>query len=296
MPTLLLPVDEERARQELHFVVEGLENQRTGQESCIHENAFAKWGVIRHGLGLFKSQDLAGKIRGQNLTFEDHSGIGDAYRGLIYQEGGLMKRIRRKSHAPRSSNSAPVLDYCEEDNIHYHGDCERHNDMAQQAVRFHSASHLKRRRRMSRPAQLCVDVTAEPDLTRIMRIVVSLAVLLLVMSCAGCLFGRKHAKQPAPAATRISHPATNAPATADTFTVTPEEGLHGRISSVNSGLRFVVLTFPIGQMPPLDEHLNVYRNGFKVAELKITGPQRDDNTVADIVSGDPITGDEVREK
>ena len=148
---------------------------------------------------------------------------------------------------------------------------------------------------MSRPAQLCVDVAAEPDLTRIMRIVVSLAALLVVMSCAGCLFGRKHAKQPQPAVARVSHPATNAP-TADTFTVTPEEGLHGRVASVNVSLRFVVLTFPIGQMPPMDDHLNVYRSGLKVAELTITGPQKDDNTVADIVSGDPITGDEVREK
>lgn len=128
-----------------------------------------------------------------------------------------------------------------------------------------------------------------------MRIVVSLAALLVVMCCAGCLFGRKHAKQPQPAVARVSKPATNAP-TADTFTVTPEEGLHGRIASVNASLRFVVLTFPIGQMPSMDEHLNVYRNGFKVAELKITGPQREDNTVADILSGDPLTGDEVREK
>lgn len=129
-----------------------------------------------------------------------------------------------------------------------------------------------------------------------MRIVVSLVALLVVMTCAGCLFGRKHAKQPQPAVVAVSHPTTNAPITADTFTVTPEEGLHGRIASVNTNLRFVVLTFPIGQMPPIDDHLNVYRNGFKVAELKITGPQREDNTVADIVSGDPITGDEVREK
>ena len=143
---------------------------------------------------------------------------------------------------------------------------------------------------------MCVDVAAMPDLTRIMRIVVSLAALLVLMSCGGCLFGRKHAKQPQPALANVSKPSTNASVTADTFTVTPEEGLHGRIASVNSSLRFVVLTFPIGQMPPVDENLNVYRNGFKVAELKITGPQREDNTVADIVSGDPITGDEVREK
>lgn len=143
---------------------------------------------------------------------------------------------------------------------------------------------------------MCVDVKAMPDLTQIMRIVVSLAALLVVMSCASCFFGRRHAKTPPPATAGVSHSATNAPVTADTFTVTPEEGLHGRVASVNTGLRFVVLTFPIGQMPPVDDHLNVYRNGNKVAELKVTGPQRDDNTVADIVSGDAIAGDEVRER
>ena len=143
---------------------------------------------------------------------------------------------------------------------------------------------------------MCVDVAAAPDLTRIMRIVVSLAALLVIMSCAGCFFGRGHKKSSRPAVANVSHPATNAPLSADTFTVTPEEGLHGRVASVNAGLRFVVLTFPIGAVPPIDDHLNVYRNGNKVAELKVTGPQRDDNTVADIVSGDAVAGDEVREK
>ena len=58
----------------------------------------------------------------------------------------------------------------------------------------------------------------------------------------------------------------------------------------------MVLTFPVGQVPGRDAKLNVYHNGIKVGEVKITGPARDDNTVADIISGDAETGDEVREK
>jgi len=83
---------------------------------------------------------------------------------------------------------------------------------------------------------------------------------------------------------------------AENFVITPDEGPNGRVASVNAGLRFVVLTFPVGQIPTADAHLNVYRNGNKVGELKVTGPQRDDNTVADIISGDAQKGDEVREK
>lgn len=45
----------------------------------------------------------------------------------------------------------------------------------------------------------------------------------------------------------------------------------------------------------MGKRLNVYRNGLKVGELKVTGPQRDNNTVADIVAGECQVGDEVRE-
>jgi hypothetical protein len=40
--------------------------------------------------------------------------------------------------------------------------------------------------------------------------------------------------------------------------------------------------------------LNVYRHGLKVGEVKITGPQQEDNTVGDIASGEVEVGDELR--
>jgi hypothetical protein len=55
-----------------------------------------------------------------------------------------------------------------------------------------------------------------------------------------------------------------------------------------------VLTFPLGAMPALERRLNVYRNGLKVAEVKITGPQLDINIDADMVAGECRIGDEVR--
>lgn len=68
----------------------------------------------------------------------------------------------------------------------------------------------------------------------------------------------------------------------------------GIIARVNPNGRFVVMTFPLGGVPGIDRRLNVYRNGLKVGEVKVTGPQRDHNTVADIISGEARVNDEVR--
>jgi hypothetical protein len=78
--------------------------------------------------------------------------------------------------------------------------------------------------------------------------------------------------------------------------VTPEFTLKGRVISYNEPLRFAVLNFPVGQMPAVDQTLFVYRNNLKVGELKVTGPQRDDNIVADLVAGEAAAGDEISER
>jgi hypothetical protein len=76
--------------------------------------------------------------------------------------------------------------------------------------------------------------------------------------------------------------------------MTPGGPLRGRVASVNPAGRFVVLRFPIGAMPPLQRTLSVYRDGLKVGELKVSGPQYDNNIVADIVAGECLMGDEAR--
>jgi len=78
--------------------------------------------------------------------------------------------------------------------------------------------------------------------------------------------------------------------------VTPNESLAGKVVACNSAGRFVVLNFPGAQMPKLDQTLFLYRAGLKVAEIKVTGPQDNDNTVADIITGDAQTGDDVRDQ
>ncbi len=68
----------------------------------------------------------------------------------------------------------------------------------------------------------------------------------------------------------------------------------GKVATVNSNARFVVMTFPMGAVPAMDRRLKVYRKGVKVAEIKVSGPQRDTNTVGDIISGEVEVNDEVR--
>ncbi|HEY0456297.1 MAG TPA: hypothetical protein VGE41_07960 [Verrucomicrobiae bacterium] len=76
--------------------------------------------------------------------------------------------------------------------------------------------------------------------------------------------------------------------------VTPSRAISGRVVTVNANARYVVLSYPIGGVPPLDSRLSVYREGLKVGELKVTGPQRDNNTVADITAGECLPGDQVK--
>jgi hypothetical protein len=78
--------------------------------------------------------------------------------------------------------------------------------------------------------------------------------------------------------------------------VTPDTSLAAKVVSYNSAGRFVVLSFSVGQMPKMDQGLFLYRDGLKVGEIKITGPQNDNNIVADLVTGDAQVGDEVRDQ
>jgi len=76
--------------------------------------------------------------------------------------------------------------------------------------------------------------------------------------------------------------------------VTPDSSPTATVVAVNSVGRFVVLGFAGGQMPRVDQSFFIYHSGLKVAEVKITGPQQDNNIVADLVSGAAQVGDTVR--
>jgi hypothetical protein len=131
-----------------------------------------------------------------------------------------------------------------------------------------------------------IDLRAAARLTVAMKSLMPLTLLIAGMLAAGCLHHR-------PA--RTARPATPAAAAPQSI-VTPDNSLTARVVSYNASGRFVVLSFPVGQMPKLDQSLFLYRDGMKVGEVKITGPQRENNTVADLVTGEAQVGDEVRDQ
>ncbi len=111
-----------------------------------------------------------------------------------------------------------------------------------------------------------------------------IVILLIAISLTGCAW-MKHkpaAPKPAPVAGKKI--------------VTPDESLAAKVIKVDTEGRFVILNFPEGQMPRLDQHLFLYRGGLKVAEVKITGPQQETSIVADIVAGDAQAGETVRDQ
>lgn len=121
-----------------------------------------------------------------------------------------------------------------------------------------------------------------------------LAAGLISTGCAGSKNSHPVEDMNSPLGTAGMTPATNSHQT--TLIVTPAASPNGKVVRVNESARFAVLNFPIGNVPPVGQRLDVYRKGLKVGEIKVTGPQQDDNTVADIVNGEAEVGDELRVK
>ena len=134
----------------------------------------------------------------------------------------------------------------------------------------------------------------ERDLTAEMRIALTLSGAVLALALGGCA---SHRSPQTPSDKTADHSATstNAPTGANLI-VTPEEGLNGTVAWVNTELRFVVVTFPVGQLPAQGQRLNVYRSGLKMGEVRVNGPRQDDSVVADVITGEAGQGDAVRDK
>lgn len=70
--------------------------------------------------------------------------------------------------------------------------------------------------------------------------------------------------------------------------------MRGKIVGVNTNLRFVVIDFYLSPLPQVGQLMSVYRKDAKVAEIKVSGPERNSKTVADIIVGEVQMGDEAR--
>ncbi len=104
---------------------------------------------------------------------------------------------------------------------------------------------------------------------------------------------KRGAAKPDAAATGGGATSKTAPATPTNSVprVTAGSDLVGDITSVNTAGRFVVLNFPVGLMPRKGTIMAVHRQGVKIGEVMVTGPQRDTLTAADILKGECAVGD-----
>ena len=119
--------------------------------------------------------------------------------------------------------------------------------------------------------------------------------LLVAVLANGCVLFHHH-RTAVPPAQNSAYLAPATPSATLNPIVTPDNTLTAKVATYNATGRFVVLSFPVGQMPNMDQTLFLYRNGLKEGEVKITGPQHDNDIVADLVTGTAQAGDEVREQ
>jgi hypothetical protein len=142
-----------------------------------------------------------------------------------------------------------------------------------------------------------IDPTRLPGFTAHMR-------LLLAIGLGAWLVGGCQAPQSnfsaEPTATENATSPAETPSNTEAFPlrqkllVNPDANLLvGSVSVFNAQGRFVVLDFPVGKMPAMEQVLFVYRRGLKIGEVRVTGPERDHKTVADLISGEAQRGDEV---
>ena len=127
-----------------------------------------------------------------------------------------------------------------------------------------------------------------------MKTISLLAILVIALVSPGCSW-LKHQmpSAPKPAAVKTAKPAASA--SAPNTIVAPDLALAAKVVRVNDVARIAILNFPDGKMPRLQQTFYVYHSGTKVAEVKIVGPQDDENNiVADVISGDPQVGYSVR--
>ena len=118
-----------------------------------------------------------------------------------------------------------------------------------------------------------------------MRVTNQFLTLAAVLAVAGCTTGKEPKFADVPGVPTPDQPV-----------VKSANALAGKVASYNAIGRFVVLNFPVTQMPAIGQTLFLFRDGLKVGEVKITGPQRDDNIVADLVKGEAGIGDEARDR
>ena len=140
----------------------------------------------------------------------------------------------------------------------------------------------------TRVAQFRFDLRRATGFAAVMRLTIRFSLVALAVALCGCASDQK------PKFADVPGPSDGM--TGGQPVVKPSDALTGKVVTYNAVGRFTVLNFPLTRMPAMEQTLFLYRDGMKVGEVKITGPQKDDNIVADLVQGEAKAGDEVRDR
>ena len=128
------------------------------------------------------------------------------------------------------------------------------------------------------------------------RLPILLLAVLIAAGCAGTKDSKDGTAKPAPKEkSKSSTPPKPAKAQPNPGPVIePLSAFSGKVVLVNAPLRYIVVEGTIGRLPPVDQKLNVYRDGQRVGEAVVSGQSRGSNFAADITLGDARVGDTVR--
>ena len=117
--------------------------------------------------------------------------------------------------------------------------------------------------------------------------------LLAVLLAAGCA-GPSATQDGTPPPKANSKPRPTASPKPVVPVIEPVAAFTGKVVLVNAPLKYVVIEGVIGRLPPVDQSLNVYREGQKVGVVVVSNQSRGANFAADITLGDARVGDTVR--
>ena len=128
------------------------------------------------------------------------------------------------------------------------------------------------------------------------RLLTLISILLLGAACAGTKAAKDDPSPPVPKEKSKSSappkPARNQPDPGPV--IVPVSAFSGKVVLVNGPLKYLVAEGTIGRLPPVDQRLNVYRDGQKVGEAVVSNQSRGANFAADISQGEVRVGDTLR--
>ncbi|KAF0179381.1 MAG: hypothetical protein FD161_1480 [Limisphaerales bacterium] len=118
--------------------------------------------------------------------------------------------------------------------------------------------------------------------------------LMVVLAGAGCA-SPKEAKDEAAKATPKERAKSSGKAQPNPAPVIqPVSAFSGKVVLVNAPLKYVVVEGTLGRLPPVEQTLNVYRDGQKVGVVVVSNQARGANFAADLTQGEARVGDTVR--